>query len=77
MSDDACIFELVQPEWPLTLSGLSVEGRHDAVANVAEALAECLPRQAQEFGRLELIVVGELQDGREQNAIDFQLRLGV
>ena len=43
----------------------------------AKALAECLSRQSQDLGRLELIGAGELQDGREKNAIDFELGLGI
>src|SRR5256885_2105069 len=53
------------------------EAFDDVAADVAEALAECLPRQPQDLGGLELIGVGELQDGREENAIDFELNLGV
>jgi hypothetical protein len=41
------------------------------------ALVECLARETQDPGGLELIGVGELQDGGEKNAIEFELRLGV
>ena len=58
-------------------SGLSVETLYHAAADVAEALAERLAREPQDLGRLELIGVGELQNGREENAIDFELGLGV
>src|SRR2546429_6973726 len=58
-------------------SGLSVETLYHVAANVAEALAESLARHPQDLGRLELIGVGEVQDSREENAIDFELGLGV
>src|SRR4051794_29534671 len=57
--------------------GLSVETSYHAAANTAESLAERLARETQDLGGLELIGVGELQDGREENAIDFELGLGV
>src|SRR5438132_6449912 len=58
-------------------SGLPVKTLYPAAANVAESLAERLAREPQDLGRLELIGVGELQDSREENAIDFELGLGV
>src|SRR6266567_2277887 len=58
-------------------SALSVETLYHAAANVAESLAERLAREAEDLGGLELIGVGELQDGGEKNAIDFELGLGV
>src|SRR5207244_1962161 len=57
--------------------GRFVKAFDDAAPDVAEALSECLSRQSQELRRLELIRVGELQDGREENAIDFELGLSI
>ena len=62
---------IVQQEFSENSNGVVVEGRYNPVTNVAEALAKRLPRQAQEFGGLELIGLSELQDRREENAINF------
>src|SRR4051795_8591491 len=59
----------------MTSTGLSVDTLHHVAADVAEALAKRLSRQSQDLGGLELIGVGELEEGRKKNAIDFALRL--
>jgi hypothetical protein len=53
------------------------EGLHDTASGIAEALAERLSRQPQDLGRPELIALGELQDGRKEDAIHFELGLGI
>jgi hypothetical protein len=60
-----------------TSRGMFAEALGDAAVDIAKALAECLAREPQDLGGLELIGVGVLQDGREEDTIDLKLSLGV